>query len=60
MQATEKISREEVTGTGRLTENTLRATANPALERLAEAVANRGRTESTESYSRMHNRHNRS
>jgi hypothetical protein len=44
---------------GRLSENRLAATQNPALARLAGAVAAQSTTDPAESYSRMHHRHNR-
>jgi hypothetical protein len=45
---------------GRLSESLLTATNNPALARLAGAVRGQSTSNSAESYSRMHNRHNRS
>jgi hypothetical protein len=45
---------------GRLSEGQLTATNNPALARLAGAVRGQSVGNSAESYSRMHNRHNRS
>lgn len=47
-------------GNGRLTESSLSAAQNPALARLAGAVASQGSQDPAESYSRMHHRHNRS
>lgn len=44
---------------GRLSENQLTATQNPALARLAGAVRGSS-SDPAESYSRMHHRHNRS
>lgn len=48
------------TGNGRLTESSLSTAQNPALARLAGAVASQGSRDPMESYSRMHHRHNRS
>lgn len=45
---------------GRLSDNQLAATKNPALARLAGAVRGQSTSDPAESYSRMHHRHNRS
>jgi hypothetical protein len=45
---------------GRVSESQLSASKNPALARLAGAMRGQSSGEATESYSRMHHRHNRS
>jgi hypothetical protein len=45
---------------GRVSESQLSASKNPALARLAGAIRGQSSREATESYSRMHHRHNRS
>ena len=59
-QSTEQVPGRNAGESGRLTQGSLSAAQNPALARLAGAVASQGNGDSAESYSRMHHRHNRS
>ena len=59
-QSIEQVPGGNAAESGRLTQESLGAAQNPALARLAGAVASQGSRDPAESYSRMHHRHNRS